>query len=309
MKRFVVVLFFISIVCLGNAASKVGVVDLSLLVSMHPKMALFDFERLGFYRLPMGLSKDEWKKKLMQAKQISPKRQTQLMEDKRIANERLKIISEKHDKLINSPLGNGVKLKENIKKLKQLAVEENKLNSRIKEDNYQLLCPELTSLSKTRKILDKIERETLKAVIEVAKKEHFSLVLNNSVPVPYGYPVQYETSEMFGVGLPGIDTHLLYAFIANKDHMLPSDDTPDSIKMIHWLELTNYPKAQNFLPIRPYPLVLSGGIHIEKQVLTKIYSDYKISSKVIKSACSVIDAINAHRANYQKEIPIFNNIK
>lgn len=309
MRKIIVFIFLLFSICSVSASEKVAVADLSMLVSLHPQMALFDFERLGFYRLPLGLSEEEWKKRLVAAKRISPKRYKQLKEAKATAEKKLQDINEKIRKIVNFPLGNGIEFQTKTEKLKKLANQENQIRTTVKECDYQIACPELTSLKETRKILNNIEKEVIQTVKSVCKKKGYSLVLNASIPVPYGFPVKYETSEMFGVGLPGIDTHLLYSFISNVDHVLPSDKTPASIKMIHWLELTNYPECQNYLPIRPYPLVLSGGTHVEKEVIREIYNKYHIDKKVIKAACEVIDSINEHRANFQTEIPVFNKAK
>ena len=66
------------------------------------------------------------------------------------------------------------------------------------------------------------------------------------------------------------------------------DEAPSSRELINWMELTRYPEALNILPMRPYPLVLTGGKSILSDVVKKIYDKYNIDTAIYKVVDSVI---------------------
>ena len=70
-------------------AEKIAVVDMNLLVSMHPSMSLFDFDRMGFYKLPLGLTTEKWEEELKKQKRISSAKKHEL-ESSKLASEKKK---------------------------------------------------------------------------------------------------------------------------------------------------------------------------------------------------------------------------
>ena len=52
-------------VALSAAEMRVGTIDLTLAVSLHPRMALFDFDRMGFYKVEPGLSQEAFDKAVL----------------------------------------------------------------------------------------------------------------------------------------------------------------------------------------------------------------------------------------------------
>ena len=49
-------------------ASDVATIDMQLVFNLHPKMALFDFNRIGFYKVKYGLNYDDFVKETQKLK-------------------------------------------------------------------------------------------------------------------------------------------------------------------------------------------------------------------------------------------------
>ena len=81
---------------------------------------------------------------------------------------------------------------------------------------------------------------------------------------------------------------LFYSFLAMNNLDNPLDEVPPSRDLINWLELTRYPETVNLLPMKPYPLVLSGGKSILSSVMKKVYNKYNIKPAVYNVVDSVI---------------------
>ena len=75
-------------------ASDVATIDMQLVFNLHPKMALFDFNRIGFYKVKYGLNYDDFVKETKNLK-ANPKDNS--AEIKKLEDELEKIISEASD--------------------------------------------------------------------------------------------------------------------------------------------------------------------------------------------------------------------
>lgn len=269
---------------------RIGKVDLALVVSLHPQMSLFDFDRMGFFKVPPGLSQDEFNQKItaLKKKPLSDNLDLKKNEYRKKISLLENEIRDLHKRIYNATLKQGKQIEAELKRVSAEMVE---LRNLLYDIQYQYHCPDLTGPSDTRKILAKIESEVLCEVKKCAKENGFDLILNNSVTSPVNYPLNYASGEMYGHGVPGIDYSLFYSFLANKSNILPTDEFPEMNNLINWLELTHYPKALNLLPIQPYPLVLAGGQDVSKKIVNRIYRKHHIDGKVLDSVLSVIDLI------------------
>lgn len=273
------------------AAAGVATIDLSMAVSLHPRMSLFDFDRMGFFKVEPGLTREAFAEAVAKLKNSSAaaaaieelqQLQQQLTEIDRRKSMQIALFSS------TIPAERATAQKE----LEKIAAEEDRLRGLLADSEHAAACPDLTDPVTTRKYLAEIEAEVLAAVRKVAAEGSFAVVLNTTVPVPYGYPVRYQAGEMFGQGIPGINFSLFYAFLAKENLAHPSDSAPPSRELINWLELTRFPDAVNLLPIRPYPLVLSGGECILSRVMKIVYDNHKIDPEVFKVVESVIHKID-----------------
>lgn len=283
------------------AVPKIGTVNLALVVSLHPQMSLFDFDRMGFFKIPPGLSKDEFNQRLNQLKNApaSPEFDKIILD---CQNGISRLDKEKRELLEKRSNQDPEDISKITSELNRVVQESEKFRNTILDIEYQRICPDLTSPKNTRKILNKIETEVMTEIKKLARDNAYSLILNASVTAPSNYPEKYSSGEMYGLGVPGIDYSLFYAFLANKDHALPGDDTPESRKLINWLELTHSPNALNMLPIRPYPLVLEGGEDLSGKIVEAIYKKHMVDTKVLKAVMSVLDIFNQHAKTYDTKI-------
>ena len=67
--------------------NEVATIDLSMALCLHPKMSLFDFNRIGFYKVEFGLTEEEFKAKVAKIKASAPDRTDELIKiEKQIEN-------------------------------------------------------------------------------------------------------------------------------------------------------------------------------------------------------------------------------
>ena len=281
-------MLFVSHIVFAINASDVATIDLSLALCLHPKMSLFDFERIGFYKVELGLTEEEFEARIEELRTSAPDRTEEL----NVLEKELDALYEERETFseyyVNST-------EEKLKKLEQLRLasktREKELNDKILEIKHQSENFDLTTPKETLVIIEQIEKEIFEAIKQVAEEEKFSLVLNNTVPYPGIFKKNYVCGAIYGQGIPGIPFMLFYSFLAMNKLDTPFDEYPPSRDLINWLELTRFPKAVNLLPMKPYPLVLSGGKSILSSVVKKIYNKYNIKPAVYNVVDSVITKI------------------
>lgn len=269
-------------------ASDVATIDLSMALCLHPKMSLFDFNRIGFYKVEFGLTKEEFNAKVLELRNSAPDSSEEIKLIEKERQEVYKKLNELSAYYINPT-------EEKLKKADELRIsllaKEKELDDKILDINYQSMNYDLTSPKETREIVEQIEKEIFEAINQVVEEEKYSVVLNTTIPVAYTYKKNYINSEIYGQGIPGINFMLFYSFLAMNNLDNPLDDVPPSRDVINWLELTRYPGTINLLPMKPYPLVLSGGKSILSKVVKKIYNKYKVKSAVYNVVDSVVSKI------------------
>ena len=279
-------------------ASDVAYIDLSMALCLHPKMSLFDFNRIGFYRVEFGLTEAEFLNKCAEIKASAPDRQNEvielerqidkLYEERETFSEYYVNMDEEKEKLL-------------MAKTEESYAKEKELRDKILEIRHQDECFDLTSPKETLEIAAQIEKEIFDAINEVAAEKNYSVVLNATNPCPYVYKKNYIGSEIYGQGIPGVNFMLFYSFLAKNNLDSPLDETPPSREIINWLEVTRYPGAMNLLPMKPYPLVLAGGHSILSEVVKKIYNKYNVDSAVYNVVDSVIMKIEQLQNGKQLE--------
>ncbi len=285
-------------------AAKIGKVDLGLVVSIHPEMALFDFSRMGFFKVPLGLSADDFAIAVQQLKDRPVS--SDLQDQRQKLEAEIRTIDREKSVLMNKLAGLSVEDGNRVADdLKNLAKKQEELFGRISDIEYQQNCPDLTSPDETRVRLAAIEKQVIDELEKMAAEKGFEIVFNSSITVPFNYPKRYRSGSQYGIGVPGLDYSLFYSFLANRDHVLPSDDTPESRRLINWLELINYPEALNLLPLKPYPLILRGGEDISAGLIERIYRIHGIEEKVITTVMSIAGIIKNHEENFDTDIESF----
>ncbi len=278
-------MFFVCQSVLAINASEVATIDLSMALCLHPKMSLFDFNRIGFYKVEFGLTEEEFNAKTEILRASAPDRSDEL---KKIQKELDDVYNERSsfsDYYVNA---DEKKLKTLDQLMQNSLLKEKELNEKILDINHQTENFDLTSPKETLAIIEEIEKDIFEAINQVAEEENYSVVLNTTIPVPYTFEKNYINSEIYGQGIPGINFMLFYSFLSMNNLDSPIDEVPPSRDLINWLELTRYPKTVNLLPMKPYPLVLSGGKSILSSVMKKVYNKYNIKPAVYNVVDSVI---------------------
>ncbi len=284
--------FFVSIILLScispsygsEVRTKTAKINLGIAASLHPRMSLFDFQNLGFFKVPLGLSKEAFEEAVARtaagtSSQALNKRLDEL-------DVELSEITRKKQVLFQSsasaePGNEGAR-----SQLAALDDQARRLRIERSETEFAIEHPELTPPSETRSILKDIDNEVMETVRSVATENGYGVVLNSTFPVPFGYPLTYRTGKEFGRGVSGLDQQVFYALTANHDDLDQQETKEDRFST--WLQLTGHPETQRFLPIQPWPLVVHGGESITADVVRTIYARHKISPEIVDMVVSVI---------------------
>lgn len=274
--------FTVSVKPLATSASQaphpqIGVVDLVTVILVHPRLALFDGERLGFYRLPLGLRPEEWQRRLMalQAEVGSPPAtltaalaalasQAALLEE-----QRAEILGEADAR----PPGR------TDHRLASLTAALEALQRQRQDLEFRRDHPDLTSPAETRAILAEIETEVLAIIASVAAELRLAAVLNRSLPLASPPPPTAAPLTGHGADFPTAD--LYYAFLAS--HPASADPTvpPPSQRLARWLDLTRHPAHPVVREIRPHPMVIQGGQDLTFEVITRLFQKYHLPPDVL----------------------------
>ena len=211
-------------------ANEVATIDLSMALCLHPKMSLFDFNRIGFYKVEFGLTEEEFYAKTETLRASAPDRSDELNKIQKELDDVYKERDSFSDYYVNAD-------EEKLKKLEKLRetsfAKEKELNDKILDINHQTANFDLTSPKETLVIIEEIEKDIFEAINQVAEEEKFTLVLNSTVAVPYTYNKNYINSEIYGQGIPGINFTLFYSFLAMNNLDSPIDEVPPSRDLIN----------------------------------------------------------------------------
>ncbi len=264
----------------GAGESRIGVVDLVAALSLHPRMALFDFQRKGFFRLPLGLSPGGWANELAKLGEESKKRIPALEKELEKLDSEFQAVDARRAALLNgfSPKA-GNETASDLEALGNLADEIRRIEAARNEIRFEMERPELTPPGETVRILDEIEREVLDTVGSVAERLGCDVVLNQSVPSGVPWKPRSEIEIIEGRGFSFLANTLFYGFLANKGDDPASHPeqlgVPTSLGIMKWMDLTRNPAVMPLLPLQPHPLVLKGGRDLTPEVVRTILENYR----------------------------------
>ena len=258
-------------------ASDVATIDMQLVFNLHPKMALFDFNRIGFYKVKYGLNYDDFVKETKNLK-ANPKDNS--AEIKKLEDELEKIISEASD----YHMKNGFE----VNKKDTFSERINDLRQKIEDLKWESANGDLTSKNETKVIKAEILKEIYGAIEEVVKEKKYTLVLNTAIIAPYKY--NYKSVQLVAYqGIPSVNLDVYNAFELIREQIKFDNSNETNSAKKRWLELTKI--KDNKLPFTAYPMVLSGGSSINSDVVAKIYKKYNIHLNILKTVCSLIERI------------------
>ncbi len=262
----------------AEVTSKAATIDIPLAISLHPKMALFDFERIGFYKLDYGINSQE--EFIESAKKLKDKPRDNKKQIEALQLELDKLMKEFDE--IEQKYAKDDDFYSYTESKKKNYFKRKELEENIKTLEWESRNSDITTREETKAIMAEIRKDINEAVKEVAREEKYSWVFNTSVVVPYKYDLKY-VDLIYSQGIPDINFCLFYAFFLYSELINPLKKELESSENERWLELTK--DANNLLPIINYPVVLSGGKSITSKVLKKIYDKNKID----KSLYEIID--------------------
>ena len=258
-------------------ANDVATIDMILAISLHPKMALFDFNRIGFYKVKLGLDDEEFEESIENLKK-TPMNYKNDIEKLETA---LKILKkDRYDfEMTNS---NSMLSNNYLKTINDYDLKEKELKNKINDLNWQMDNSDLTSRIETEKIIKEIKNEILEVVKEVVCEEKYLLVINSSLLInnKLNSKIEFFQSQ----GMPGINYSLFSSFYFNEF-------SEKKVLNSKWKELTYSDKDNIDLTMTNYPLVLSGGNNILNEVLKRIYKKYNIDETVVDTITSVTERI------------------
>ena len=290
LSLMLVVVFSVLFLQSAVAENSVGVVDLITVTSLHPKMSLFDFGKLGFLRVSPGSTEQA---KILQLEQIRSNpmaidQHREIIQEKTNNLERLKTL--------DSEIRMALKIRDktlNRAESYRMDVEIASMGAQL--DNLKMIdrrfqrileSPEITTPRETIEIFKAIEVDVLAAVKRVADEANLDLVFNASNPSwSFQESLDYLTGPTTGLGIAGIQSDLFFSVLARGSS---DEEGAKSAYALQWVELMRHPLLQRVLPVRPQPLVLKGGIDITPKVVDAILADYQIDATSRKAIRKVL---------------------
>lgn len=249
----------------------IAVVNLAIALAIHPKMSLFDTNRLGFYRISsLNLTEEEFQNEIDRLRDVPPidNAQEKIMSD-------IAALRKKRNALSNLKVNATPERLAEAEKLRVSYVEEEKvLFSKLEDARYRDFNMDLMDYNSAKSFASEIESEVFEIINEVAKEKNIAIVFNNSTAPTKGYPETYDSRYIFHKGSATLSNLMYYSFLSLTGVNLEAGDLPLSNKVINWMEIMRYPGSIDVLPIRQRPLVLSKTVDILPEVVYRLYRRY-----------------------------------
>lgn len=262
---FTILLFQNSSYAQTNA---VGQIDLELALILHPKMSLFDFKRLGFYKVNLDLSDKDFYKYINNLRRNTPDRSNELniiknnIKDLKIKSRNIYAKNRKQNSI-------------NENDYKEINNQIHKLEEKLADIEFDSKNYEITNIEETRKILSSIKKEVFEVIDDIAREKDLAVVLNN--PVNHfnnDFPIEYENRIAFSQKHTNMYSEIYFQFLLGAELSKNDYTLPSSAYLSNWLEMSRNPEMINALPSTPQPFVFIGAKDILLDVLKKIYSKY-----------------------------------
>ena len=276
---YIVFLICVCHTCYADS-NNIGKIDLNKALILHPKMAFFDYERLGFYKEHL----DDGKNQLSSTNiQIDKSEEIQSIKNK---------IRELKFKLNDiPPVTNG---KSNEEEIKSLIAQIDSLTNKLTDIEFDITNNDITNVSETKEILSLISKEISNSIEEVAAEQNLSVVLNDSNLVANSFPDLYENRIVYkkNNSTVNIGDNPYYLFLSESINSKKTGELPSSINLSNWLEYARNPNVVRSLPLRNQHLVISGSKDILLEVLKKVYLKNNCSLDKYQKIESVLMSLN-----------------
>ncbi len=278
-----------------SPGARVGVADMLVLNALHPAMARFDFQQRAFLRIPFSLPPAERDALFARLREEARSQEPAFQETLRQLASEEADIARRRGEVIDA-LRTGAGLKERLaleEELRRLQAAQVQVKEQQDEVRSRREWPEYTTASETRAILDGIEREVREVLGEVARREGVQVVLNANLPYPPPDPATARISPMARNRLAWLETDLYYSFLASSPpDTAVYDPVADGAAADEWVKLVRHPAAAPFFPVRPYPLVLQGGVDLTAKVLAALLERHQVDPR---RARALVEAVGRLR--------------
>ena len=244
-------------------SNKIALIDLSKILALHPKMALFDFQRFGFYKLKKcNLPEEEF------YKEINNLLQTSKFDESKIKEIDLEIEKNRNE--------NNLK---NINKEKELIQKKNRII-------YELNNTDITNLEDTKNILKEIELEILEIISNIAIKSNIETVINNNY-LNFNFSEKLRNDS--GKKIENLLSNKLFYNFLSDVSLNSAINKASSSDLLQWLECLRNPIAINTYYYNNSPFVIySNNVQnsLNYDILKELYEKYSINHEVL----SIIDS-------------------
>lgn len=247
----------------SHDGKSIGKVDLLAVLSFHPRMAFYDPALGAFYRLEISdlfrpdlelrLKAISGGPALASQSKIDPSRDPELQAIERRRGEVLRIIDTSQDPIQQAQAE---------RELGTLAQKMAAAERSAAETSFRQNHPQVTSPVETTRIFREIEQEVLATIDQLARERNLAVVLNQSTLAPASVSSLVEVAPVPPVAASRVATSLYFAFL--------SATTPGTEKLELWTETVRHPQMLAKVPLRPFPLVLSGGQDLTVDVLERV---------------------------------------
>ena len=270
-KTILILFFFVAWpICSFADTCSIARIDLVTALTLHPQMSLFDYNRLGFYKVKFGLSDLEFNKKVKELIINAPNKDEEINKLTQDI-ENLKIeIKKLPDKEENSAIK------------EKLSIQISEAQQKLEELNFAIDNPEITNLTETREILSKISKDVDEEIEKIAKEQKLDIVFNDWEPTNNILPDFYTRKAFINCGKYGIVSEYYNYFTAANKYQ-QQQILPSSYFISNIFEYSKCPDFIKSLPLRSKPIILSETKDITLDVIKNIYSKYEISQEIIKN--------------------------
>ena len=285
---------------------KIGTIDLEQAFILHPKMSLYNSEKIGFYKHEIGLSEKESDTLGLNSENTASDNSAEL--DK-LKKEIETLDNEEYS--FYKKLTQGIVV-ENINKRRKIIREQRDLlHTKVFDLEYNIENPKLTSPEETIRIFNEIYDDIADSIKSIVKEKNIKILLNKNYNTTCDYRIIYKARSIMGLGHAGINYSIFYAFYNDnnlsspfKDNnklFTPFKDNNDGYMSKRWFDLIDVkPEEDYFLYLNPYPTVLTGGESILKDVVKRNYKKYEIDPSAIPVLESVLSEIEAYQNGFNK---------
>jgi len=243
-------------------------------------MALFDFNRLAFYRLPLNLGAKEWEGGLANLRSQAANDTVRLSAILSEISSEAAFLNSRRAELLDRRRESPTERNASHRFLASSTRRAETLQLRRADLEFQRDFPELTGTMETKELFSQIEKEVLQTVAEVASELGLEVVLNRSIPLPSESPAEFRNMPRNPISF--FESDLYYGFLAGRPATAQDATSVPNNPAELWLNETRNPQIHELMKLNPHPLVLKGGLDLTPEVISRLFEKYQCSSESLR---------------------------